>query len=149
MEGLQIDVKNFSKIEWSRNNWHVGAGVTEGINWTDELTSTPSETLIANIGATTAAASTAHLSWIVKDALWMVLGYGSSEGSFAVMEQQLFHMFGMGPQCQWQHWDKEWSERTTDTAKHVWHFATTIVEATPNLSDTGGSISIIIKNKAS
>ena len=148
MEGLQIDVKNFSKIEWSRNNWHVGAGVTEGLNWTDELSATPSETIMSKIGATTAAAASVHLDWIVKDALWMVLGYGSGEGSFAVMIQQLFHMFGQGPQCQWQHWDKTWSDRTTDTSQYVWTFNSTIVTATPTLTNSGGSVLIVIKDKA-
>jgi len=147
MDGLQIDVNNFSKHEWTRNNWHIGAGQTEGINWTDELTATPSEKLAAKIGATSAAAHTEHLAIIVKDALWINLGYGCEEGSFAVRLQQLFHMFTAGAQTEWARWDKTWNTDSTDTAKYVWTFASTVVEATPTLSGDGGLIKVLIKDK--
>ena len=145
--GLEIDVNNFSKHQWSRNNWHIGAGQEEGINWTDQLTSTPSETLVPKIGATTAAAHTEHMSVIVEDALYLILGYGCAEGSFAVKVQQMFHMFGIGKQAEWSRWDKSWNSDSTDTGKYVWTFASTIVEATPSLSSDNGTVKIIIKDK--
>lgn len=147
MDGLEIDVKNFSNLDFYRNNWHIGAGQSEGINWTDELTATPSEQLAAHIGATSAAAHTEHLSTIVKDALYLILGYGNAEGSFAVKLQQLFHMFGQGPQTQWAHYDNQWTADSADTNKYVWTFKTTVVEATPSLDSDGGNVSIIIKNR--
>ncbi len=146
-EGLTISITNVSKQVWSRNNWHVGAGQTEGVNWTDELTATPSDSLRAKIGATTATIVSTHLTWIVKDALWVILGYGCSEGSFAVQLQQYFHMFGQGPQCGWRHWDNNWSDATTDTSPYTWTFASTKVVATPTLSNDGGTCSIIISDK--
>jgi len=146
--GLQIDVKNFSKLQFNRNNWHVGAGQSEGLNWTDELTATPTETLQAHIGATQAAAHTEHLSTIVEDALYLILGYGNAEGSFAVKVQQLFHMFGQGPQTQWSRWDKSWNSDNTDTTVYTWTFPSTVVTATPVLSNDGGSVSILIKDRA-
>lgn len=147
MDGLEIDVKNFSKLQFYRNNWHIGAGSEEGINWTDELTATPSEQLAPHIGATSAAAHTEHLSIIVKDALYLILGYGNSEGDFAVKLQQLFHMFGQGPQTQWARYDKSWNSDTTDTNKYVWTFPSTVVEATPSLANDGGTVSVIIKDR--
>jgi len=146
MEGLQIQVLNLSSIEWTRNNWGVGAGQSTDVNWTDEITQSPSDVLHAHTGSTTAAASTVHLGAIVKDALWMRLGYGSSEGSFAVEVRQFFHMFTIGPQDEWLHWDNGWSSSTGDTTPYTWQFANCKVIATPTLSDTGGSVSIVISN---
>lgn len=146
MEGIEITVLNLSKLEWRRNNWGVGAGSSEKVNWTDEVTQTPSEVLKAHNYATTAAASSVHLSGVVKDALFVRLGYGSTEGSFAVLAQQLFHLFGIGPQAQWMHWDKEWSNGTPDTTPYTWHFSSCKVVATPTLSDTSASIAIVISN---
>lgn len=146
MEGLKIDVLNLSSIEWHRNNWRVGAGKSEEKNWPDEISQTPSEVLIKRNGATSAAVSSVHLSFLVKDALYMTLGYDSEEGSFAVELQQLFHLFGIGAQDQWQYWDKSWSGSTTNTSPHTWTFKSCKVVATPTLTNSGGSVSIVISN---
>lgn len=151
MEGLQVKVVNYSDIVWNLNNWHVGAGESDDKNWPDEITQSPSDQLAAYDGQTTAAVNSEHLTFIVKDALWMVVGYGSTAGNFAVRLQQHFHMFGLGPQDGWAHWDdtkKAWSEITTDTTPQTWVFGNYEVRATPTLSNSGGSISILIKNKS-
>jgi len=145
-EGLTISVTNVSKLVWNRNNWHVGAGQVEGINWTDELTATPSEALQPRIAATTASIVSTHLTFIVKDALWIILGYGSTDGSFAVKLQQYFHLFTKGPQCGWCRFDNGWSTITSDTSPYTWNFGSTVVVATPTLSTEGGSVAIIIKD---
>lgn len=148
MDGLQISITNFSKLPWQRNNWGVGAGQSDSVNWADEVTQTPAESLKAMNGATVAAANSAHLAFIAKDALFMRLGYGSSDGNFAVELQQLFHLFGIGPQTQWLYWDNGWTHRTTDTTPHTWTFGSTEVLAIPSLSDSGGSIDITISDRA-
>lgn len=145
-EGLTISVTNLSKLEWSRNNWHVGAGQVEGVNWTDELTATPSEALKPKIGGTSASIVSTHVTFIVKDALWIILGYGSSDGSFAVKLQQYFHLFTIGPQCGWCRWNNGWNNVTSDTSPFTWNFGSTTVVATPALSTEGGSVSILIKD---
>lgn len=148
MDGLQITVTNFSDMEWSRNNWHIGAGQTEGKNWTDEISQTPSEKLRAHDGQTVAAVNSVQLAFFVKDALWMVLGYGSDAGCFAVRLQQYFHMFGIGPQDGWSYWiesEKRWSETTTDTTEKTWVLGKYEVVATPELTNSSGSISVTIR----
>ena len=147
MEGLKIEVLNLSSIEWHRNKWHVGAGQSEEKNWPDELSQTPSEVLMSHNGATSAEVSSVHFSFIVKDALYMILGYGSEEGNFAVHLQQLFHLFGAGAQDQWECWDEnKWSGLITDTSPHTWILKSTKVVATPTLTNSGGSVSIVISN---
>ena len=101
MEGLQIVIHNFSKLEWTRSDWKVGAGSSEEVNWTDEVTSVPGERLPTGGSHVTAASQTTHMSGFVMDALWMRLGYTSSDGTFSVMLQQLFHMFTLGKQDEW------------------------------------------------
>lgn len=145
-DGLQIAVHNYSSIRWTRNIWTVGAGTNEGVNWTDEVTQTPLETIEPHNGGTTAAAGTAHLGFLVKDGLWIRLGYTSDQGSFAVEVKQFFHLFGIGGQDQWRYLDKDWSSRTTDTSPHKWTFATCTVLATPKLSDSSGLIDILISD---
>ena len=143
--GLSVTITNLSAVQWERNNWHVGAGSEEGVNWTDEVTQVPVQTLVPRDGASEAAASTEHLAWLVQDALWMTLGYGSSEGDFAVSTQQLFHMFGIGKQCQWQVWKgTQWGDWTTDALPYEWTFAGTLVRAVPTLSDSAASVNIVI-----
>lgn len=147
--GLTISIINLSSVAWGRNNWKVGAGKTDEVNWTDEVTQVPAENLQPHDGAAQAAASTEHLSWFVQDALWMTLGYGSAEGNFAVTLLQRFHMFGIGPQAEWQVWEgSTWSPATTAAAPYAWTFARTTVKAVPTLSDSAGSVNIIITNRA-
>jgi hypothetical protein len=144
---VQITVNNLSSQEWRRNNWLVGAGQSNELNWTDEISQTPLEVLRPHTGGATAAASTVHLPALVKDALFMRLGYGSAEGSFAVEVRQLFHMFTIGKQSQWLHWhDNRWSDSSSDTMPYVWTFKTCKVMATPALSDSSGAISITISD---
>lgn len=147
MEGLQIVIHNFSKLEWTRNNWGVGAGSTNEVNWTDEITSIPAERLPTGGSHVTAAAQTTHMSSFVMDALWMRLGYGSSDGDFAVNLQQLFHMFTIGKQNEWAYYDNGWSASTPDATPHIWTFAHTKVTATPTLENTGGLIAVIIRDR--
>lgn len=147
MDGVQISVTNFSKKTWSRNNWHVGAGRSDKKNWADELSQSPSKILRAHSGATQASLSSVHFSFLVKDALWMILGYGSDEGSFAVKGQQLFHLIGIGAQCEWSYWDNKWINNTTDTDSHTWNFTTCKVVATPVLTNTSAMINVMISNK--
>jgi hypothetical protein len=144
--GLTISITNYSSVEWQQNNWGIGAGNTNGINWTDQLTQTPTQTMRANGGGTTAAAQTEHLSWLVQDALWMRLGYGSAEGNFAVELRQYFHLIGISCQDQWLYWDdtKGWNSSTADTTPYTWKFKSCLVVATPTLSSSDGSVSITI-----
>lgn len=145
--GLTITVLNLSSLSWDRNIWQVGAGKDDGVNWTDEVTQVPVQTVEPHDGAATAAASTEHLGWLVQDALWIALGYQSSDGTFAVCLQQLFHMFGIGKQCEWQVLDNgSWSSSTTDATPHRWAFGTTLVTANPTLSDSGATVNIMIKD---
>lgn len=145
-EGLQISIHNYSSLRWSRNTWAVGAGKSEGANWTDEITQTPLETLDPHNGGTSAGAATVHLGFLAKDALWIRLGYTSGDGTFTVELRQSFHLFGFGGQDQWCYWDQEWHSVTTDTTPHKWTFATCQVLATPKLSDSTGMIDILISD---
>lgn len=150
MDGLQIQILNVSKVEWTRDKWEIGAGQNEGINWADELTQTPVEVLLPH-GTTAAAADSNHFSFLVKDALWMVLGYTSADGSFAVQLRQTFHLFGIGTQSEWSRWDigkGGWGDHGTDTSKYIWRFGSTKVEATPTLSGDSGSVSILISDQS-
>lgn len=144
--GLQISVLNLSNTQWTRNVWKVGAGQSSEVNWTDEVTQSPSAILIPYTGAVTAAATSENLAFFVMDALYMQLGYTSSEGSFAVQLQQLFHMFNIGKQDQWAYFDGKWSEPTACTSPHTWTFETTTVIATPRLNNSSGLISVTISN---
>jgi hypothetical protein len=146
MDGLQISVQNFSSLRWHRNIWAVGAGRTEEVNWTDEITQTPLEALDKHNGSATGAASTVHLSGLVEDALWMRLGYASDEGNLAVEVRQFFHLFGIGGQDKWLYWDQGWSEPTSDTAVHKWTFKTVQAVATPALSDATGAVTVVISD---
>jgi hypothetical protein len=153
--GLEIDVHNYSRLPWTRNVWQVGAGSSKIENWPDEVTLTPSDTLMPTVGVTTAAANSEHLAAIVEDALWMQLGYASDEGSFAVEVLQYFHLVSIGGSDKWSHWDgltwnaatgSNWSEPTDDTSSYTWTFGTVRVVATPELSDTAGSVRVDITN---
>jgi hypothetical protein len=149
MAGLTIQVFCTTKIEWTRTYWQVGAGEDNDLNWTDDITQTPADIISEKLGGTSAAADSETLSSIVKDALWMRLGYKSAEGEFAVELRQLFHLFGLGPQCEWSRYDKsngDWRDHGHDTAKYTWYFPTTIVEAHPTLTQEAGVITIYIKN---
>ncbi|WP_402465987.1 hypothetical protein [Isoptericola aurantiacus] len=143
--GLTVSIENFSNLAWARNNWHVGAGKSDDVNWTDEVTQVPAEHIEAHDGATTAAASSEHLSWLVEDALWITVGYGSSEGDFAVNLEQYFHLFGIGGQCGWDVWEgSSWRGSTTRAEPYTWHFASCRVLAVPTLSDSGASVNVTI-----
>lgn len=143
-EGLQISVHNYSGIKWTRNVWTVGAGSAEEVNWTDEITQTPLETLEPHNGGATGAAKSVHLTFVARDALFVRLGYQSDQGSFAVEVKQVFHLFGFGGQAVWRYSDKDWSQRNSDTTPHKWTFASTQVLATPKLSADAGSIDVLI-----
>lgn len=149
MEGLQVTVTNYSDIAWQLNNWHVGAGQSDEKNWPDEITQVPSQQLEAHDGQTTAAVNSEHLTFLVKDALWMIVGYGSPAGDFAVRLQQYFHMFGIGPQDGWAWWndaEKKWSDTNTDATPRKWTLGKYEVLATPTLTNSGGSVAIIVRN---
>jgi hypothetical protein len=147
MEGLEIRILNSSRHVWQRNVWAVGAGSRERVNWSDEVTKTPAETLVAHNSGTEAAAMSVHASFIVKDALYMQLGYSSESMSFAVQLQQLFHLFGIGPQSQWSYHDSgAWSASTADTSPHTWTFDDCRITASPALSDSAGFIQVIISD---
>lgn len=150
MEGLEVTITNFSDTTWVRNNWHIGAGKSGDKNWPDEITQVPSTQLEAHDGQTKAAVNSEHLASIVKDALWMIVGYGSTSGNFAVKLQQYFHLFGIGAQDGWAYWDdskRAWSDITQDAAPKTWVLGKYEVLATPTLTNSSGSISIIIKDK--
>ena len=145
-DGLQISIHNYSSKAWTRYIWGVGAGTNVGVNWTDEVSQTPMETLQANNGATTAAASTTHLGFLVKDGLWMNVGYECEDDSFAVEVKQFFHLFGIGGQDQWRYADPEWGSYTTDTTPHKWTFKTCTVLATPKLTNSSGFVDVLISD---
>jgi hypothetical protein len=143
-DGLRIEVRNYSHHEWERNNWHIGAGQEEGVNWTAELTQTPSQRLAKDNGMTVVAADQAWLTSIVRNNLYTTLGYGSSEGSWAVHVQQQFHLFTIGKGCEWRVWDKDWKYLGTDSSEYIWTFKTCRVVATPTLANTSASVSVVI-----
>lgn len=148
MDGLQVTITNYSDVAWTLNNWHVGAGQSGEKNWPDEITQTPIHQLEAADGQTTAAVVSEHLTTIVMDALWMIVGYGCAAGNFAVRLQQYFHMFGQGGQDGWSWWDdtqKKWSDITTDTAPQRWLLGKYEVLATPTLANSSASVSVIIR----
>ena len=129
-----ITVVNLSSLAWDRDIWQVGAGESDKVNWTDEVTAVPAQTLAAHDGAATAAASTEHMGWFAQDALWMSLTYTSAAGSFGVSVQQKFHMFGIGGQCLWQVWTgSDWGNWSTDASPYTWTFATAVVNSVPTL----------------
>lgn len=144
--GLHINVLNLSNIQWTRHAWAVGAGQSRELNWTDEFIQTPSAILIPYTGAATATAPAEHFSFFVRDALYMKLGYTSSEGSFAVRLQQLRPKFDSGKQDQWAYFDGKWSESTATIASHTWTFGTTRVIATPTLDNSSGLVAVTIAN---
>ena len=149
MEGLQITVTNYSDKSWQRTKWEVGAGSSNETNWPDEVTQTPAQTIEPRDGQTVAAAHSEHLTFIVKDALYMTLGYKSDIGEFAITAQQLFHMFGIGKQCEWSYMDpnsKKWSDSTTDTSPKEWQVGQYTIRATPSLDNTSASVDVLIKN---
>jgi hypothetical protein len=149
VDGLTITVTNYSDLSWTRSRWKVGAGQSDEVNWTDEVTQVPLEHLEAHDGQAVAAAHSEHMTVIVQDALWMELGYKSEAGEFAVRLQQLFHMFGIGPQDQWSYMDPStgaWAESNTDTTPRSWNIGKCTIIATPVLENAGGSIDVLIKN---
>jgi hypothetical protein len=141
---LTITILNMGSTVWTRNVWEVGAGEENKLNWTDEITSTPSTTLESR-GSTQASAESEHMTPIVEDNLWMWVGYTSDAGSFSIALTQQFHMFGIGKQCQWCvptsdgsfHW-------TSDTDPVAIQLNGTTVTATPSLSSSDGTISVDI-----
>jgi hypothetical protein len=148
MPGLSIEYHNFSSFEWVRDNWHIGAGNSEGVNWSDELTEQPKEKLSSHLDSTNAAANSAQFSSLVEDALWMVLGFGTpTQGSVAVALQQYMHVLGYGPQATWSIWDKgAWHDQGDDASAYTWTFEKCWALATPKLSNEGASIVINIHN---
>jgi hypothetical protein len=149
MAGLTIQVFCTTKTEWTRNTWQVGAGENDELNWADDITQTPAEKVSVVYGGTSAAAESETFSTIVKDALWMRLGYKSTEGEFAVELRQLFHLFGFGSQCEWSRFDTTnggWRDHGHDTAKYTWYFPNTFVEADPTLSADTGIIALYIRD---
>lgn len=150
MSDISIAVTNYSKLSWTRNNWVCGAGEDPNVNWTDQVSQTPSETLMALDGRTQAAGSTEHLGWIAQDALYMTLGYVSSAGDkFAVSVMRRFHLFSVGPGDQWRTYDNgSWSGWTENTSPKTWTFATCKVVATPVLTNETGAIDVVISDIA-
>jgi hypothetical protein len=146
MPDISITVTNVSHDAWTRNNWVCGAGEDPNVNWTDQVSDTPGETLMPLSGRTTAAASTEHLGVIAQDALYMTLGYASPSGDeFAVSVMRRFHLFAIGAGDEWQTWDGSWSDWNEDTSQKVWNFANYTVTATPTLTNETGAIDIVIK----
>lgn len=149
MDGVKITVTNYSDIAWTRSRWKVGAGQSDDVNWTDEVTQVPMEKLEPHDGQAVGAAHSEHMTIIVHDALWMELGYKSDAGEFAVRLQQFFHMFGIGPQNQWSYIDPQngtWANSTTDTSPRTWRIGKYTIIATPTLENTGGSVDVLVKN---
>jgi hypothetical protein len=150
MSDISIAVTNYSKLSWTRNNWVCGAGDDPTVNWTDQVSQTPSETLVPLDGRTQAAASTEHLGFVVQDALYMTLGYVSSVGDeFAVSVVRRFHVFTVGPGDQWQTYDHgSWSRLTENALPKTWTFANCQVLAKPVLTNETGAVDVMISNIA-
>jgi len=147
MAGLQIGYNNYSKFEWVRDNWHIGAGSTEGLNWSDEITEQPKDKLASHLDSTSVSADSAQFSSLVEDALWVILGFGvpALGTSIAVMLQQYMHVAGYGPQATWSLWDKgAWHDQGEDASPYTWTFEKYWALATPTLSNEGASIVINI-----
>ena len=146
-DDLAINISNSSSLAWTRNNWVCGAGKDPKVNWTDEVTQTPEQTLDPVTGQTTAAADTEHLGSIVEDDLYMTLGYVSTSGDeFALSITRRFHMLGIGKGDQWQTWENgAWTPWTENTSVRTWTFADCTVTATPHLSNDAASVDIYIQ----
>jgi hypothetical protein len=142
--GLLITYTNDSSFEWGRNNWYVGAGESQTLNWADEITEQPKEKLLSHLDSTSAAAESAQFTSIVEDALWMNLGYGSGQGNIAVGLQQYFHAAGYGPQASWRYWDNGAWHEIKEATTYKWTFEKTWALATPTLSDTDASVTVVI-----
>lgn len=144
MEGLKISINNLTDLTWYRNNWHVGAGSTEGLNWPDAFAKEPDETILPH-KTTEVIVEPRWFKDIVHDALWVILGYGNSAaGDFAIKLEQHFHLFSAGSGATWQVWDKEWKNLGDNASKHEWVFPHVRIVAVPTLSDPGGEVSVII-----
>lgn len=147
--GLSIKYTNDSSKEWVRDNWHIGAGESEELNWADELTDQPKDKLAPHLDSTSASAHSAQFSSLIEDALWMILGFGNpGQGSVAVRLQQSTQVLGFGAQATWQLWDHgAWKDQGTDATPYKWTFASTWALATPTLSNEGASVDIVIHDE--
>ena len=146
-DGLRIQVTNASNLLWTRNIFEVGAGSVAGLNWTDELSQTPSSSLAPHSGSTIAAADQVWMTSLMRDALYLQLGYYSRDGAFAVHCRQQFHLLTLGPGCLWRVLDRHgWNDRGTDTQQYSWNCSSTRVVATPTLTNTTASIDVLITN---
>lgn len=149
MAGLQVTITNYSDTAWSRYLWQVGAGQENTPGPYDEISQVPAETLEANVGLTIAAANSEQMTFIVEDDLWMIVGYQSSAGTFAVKLYQWFHMFGIGAQDSWSWLDnatQKWNDPTHDASPQTWIVGKYQVLATPTLTSSSASVSIVVRN---
>lgn len=149
-DGLRIKITNISSVEWERYTFAVGAGSEEGLNWTDELTQTPTKGLAAGHGYTEAAADQEWLTILVRDALYIVLGYRSTDdgSQFAIRVEEQFHAFTFGKGCRWNVWDDgQWIDLGQDSSPYTWSLPRCEIVATPALSNTAAFVDVIINPK--
>lgn len=143
---VQIQVNNVTQLDWFRNNWHVGAGQEDGVNWTDEIKQAPLEVLPKGLH-TTAMADQVFLTGLISDALWMILGYGIGNESFAVKLELNCHVITFGKGSTWQVWDNGWKNLGSDASTYEWHFSHCTVRAVPTLGNNDASALITILPK--
>lgn len=147
MDGLSITIRNLSNLTWTRNNWHIGAGESEGIGWGDELVKTPAP-ILEKGSSTDFYAHSFRVPDFLKDTLFVVLGYYSEDGCFAIMLRQSFHLVDVGSSDTWAVWDGDWKECGNDSTQYIWRFKSSEVVAVPSLSESGASVNIIIRRIA-
>lgn len=144
---LTITITNYSKYALQRKTWTCAAGESGSKGTFDELAETPSETLEANCGMTTAEADTYLFNWMVQDCLYLRVGYEANNESFTVEIRNRFQLFGIGKGVAWSYAKNgEWKDMGGDSSTVTLTLNAIIVELTPNLSRQSGSISVVIKN---
>lgn len=148
---LKIAITNYSKSEWERSQWVCGAGSSTEKGVFDEVTSTPSETLRAMSGMTTAEADTFMFSALVQDCLYIRVAYKSKDGtaSFGAMVSNNFQLFGIGTGVTWSYMDGSgtWHDQGTNSDGKTFTAGDYDISMTPSLSRQSGSVSVVIQNK--
>jgi|GEM_PF-2338326 len=148
--GLQITITNYSSLTWAQTQWRCVTGTTNSLGYNDEITQTPSPTIQANDGQTTAAANQISLESITQDALNMTLSYSAGNDAFGIYITQHFQEFSIGTGDTWAYLKNgTWTNAGQDGTPITWTFADCTVVATPTLAHQSASVSVLITNPPS
>lgn len=143
MSTLKITYTNFSSVEWTRWDW-----TTSGVDWDVTVNETPSKTLEAYSGQTSAELTVDSPEFFALGDLSAQVGFSYSGYYVGVYCQTHIQVFGIGKGCTWQALEgTKWHGLGENSTPITWNFPGFVITATPSLEHEHASISVIIKDK--